>query len=1313
MSFDQYEHRYSLRSDIEEFYNREDDYSELGPDDSASQIGRAITTEELRSIPRYREPPRDSVASQYAYPSASRPYSRLDYPTTPSSRRTSLRSSRLLTPTTFVPSRKDRVRYSWQSIHGDEPNRPRIHVIKIVSNTATASAGLPGGEAFGFAISPGGRRIAIYNSARLFILQTAALPVNVSQEYSLRRRPLAIEIVDEGGILAVLADEHTINVYDLSHHRVRRLKTFKPDFPTNAIALSPTGGLLAAAYEGGVEVFSLDPNALSTDRRAARSAKMDSLRFSDDGSTLLGTTTRVNASATVVISVPVFPSSDDNIPTHEELKEAWCTNMLEPINIMDSSHATFLREDSHMHNDMLFSWNGPEDAFGILNTQDLQYNNVDFPVTISPPLSTCGGLGAAVHSVPAIDERGDTIGMIVNDRTIRLYVVPHVQDEETKFEAHSIDHELDEEFGCPFSDIRWVRSPTNLPAPNRDPSQVSGRLVVVSPGGVVDSSIAEESVADIEGGRIILFDFDPQYAGQPGQTFTLTLGKAPPQTLDEQEMDVAQEVALVRRRTTNASHKIIQRTPTIGRAASTVNRSGSTRQQLYDRNGSPNGSIQQSPVERSGPNPFGRSRPGQSELSFQSQTLAEEEEPVDEVTDAIDEPFDGNNPRSVVSLLRAASAADSHRIQRFQERAAESQNARETGFLPLPEYTEEPNTPLPGRYRALAGLDQPKKVAKSTSSPMLTNGLAHSSSRDVLATQPSLDAIVAGPSNVAENGGSSLRTPQQAQGAFVPRGLQRAYSNAVSPISVRTNNLRTPPLTNHEFDAISPIQRNGTNSASPSGSLRTGTSNQNSNVSLRSAISPVMGGMASPRQPDDREERAYQERQQRGRHERERREWDRRERERLEHERQEREQREQEYRQEQQREQQERETQERQRREREAQQHEAREHERGQREHLQVEEEQPRRTRSTREEIEQRGRVDPRTQTQPPPLTRPMQSTGDGLGITRDTQSRLSNSNFAPVPVASESTSDLTGHTLSLHQTPSLHRTPSGPTLTTFAPPPDPTVNMPSAPNGLVRSQSMNNPFTRRNLPPHVLAMQDAFHSSNPQHVSSSLFPLNPHYRRHSAQPAGSVPHPVTGWYPPAPPSEGYTGRSSHGSRPSSAPPGTERSFGGGKKKRFGFGGRRTPRLEKRYYDDGTWEQGEGRNRGGASGQKLKMTLALPVGAVMNCADNSGARNLYVISVKGIGARLNRLPAAGVGDMVMATVKKGKPELRKKVMPAVVVRQSKPWRRADGIYLYFEDNAGVIVNPKGEMKGSAITGPVGKEAAELWPRIASNSGVVM
>lgn len=86
---------------------------------------------------------------------------------------------------------------------------------------------------------------------------------------------------------------------------------------------------------------------------------------------------------------------------------------------------------------------------------------------------------------------------------------------------------------------------------------------------------------------------------------------------------------------------------------------------------------------------------------------------------------------------------------------------------------------------------------------------------------------------------------------------------------------------------------------------------------------------------------------------------------------------------------------------------------------------------------------------------------------------------------------------------------------------------------------------------------------------------------------------------------------------------------------------------------------------------------------------------MYIIAVHGVGGRLNRLPAAAVGDMAVVTVKKGKPELRKKVMTAVVVRQRKPYRRKDGVVLYFEDNAGVIVNNKGEMKGT-ISSPIFK-----------------
>lgn len=47
------------------------------------------------------------------------------------------------------------------------------------------------------------------------------------------------------------------------------------------------------------------------------------------------------------------------------------------------------------------------------------------------------------------------------------------------------------------------------------------------------------------------------------------------------------------------------------------------------------------------------------------------------------------------------------------------------------------------------------------------------------------------------------------------------------------------------------------------------------------------------------------------------------------------------------------------------------------------------------------------------------------------------------------------------------------------------------------------------------------------------------------------------------------------------------------------------------------------------------------------------------------------------------------------------------------LFVHFSDNAGVIVNNKGEMKGSGIAGPVAKECSELWPRIAANAGAVV
>jgi len=65
------------------------------------------------------------------------------------------------------------------------------------------------------------------------------------------------------------------------------------------------------------------------------------------------------------------------------------------------------------------------------------------------------------------------------------------------------------------------------------------------------------------------------------------------------------------------------------------------------------------------------------------------------------------------------------------------------------------------------------------------------------------------------------------------------------------------------------------------------------------------------------------------------------------------------------------------------------------------------------------------------------------------------------------------------------------------------------------------------------------------------------------------------------------------------------------------------------------------------------------------------------------------------------------------MFPAVVIRQRRLFKRPDGMRLQFEDNAAVIMTPEGELKGTEIRGPVAKEAAERWPRVANLASIVL
>ncbi len=131
-------------------------------------------------------------------------------------------------------------------------------------------------------------------------------------------------------------------------------------------------------------------------------------------------------------------------------------------------------------------------------------------------------------------------------------------------------------------------------------------------------------------------------------------------------------------------------------------------------------------------------------------------------------------------------------------------------------------------------------------------------------------------------------------------------------------------------------------------------------------------------------------------------------------------------------------------------------------------------------------------------------------------------------------------------------------------------------------------------------------------------------------------------------------------------------------------------------------------------GIKANVTRALPVGAQIPTIDNSGAKVIKIVSVKNVKTIKGRTASAGVGDLVTASVVKGRPDMRNKVVHAIIVRQKKEYRRADGLHVKFEDNGAVVLkDEKGNPKGTIFKGPVAKEAVERWPAVGKVANIVL
>ncbi|MFH1210920.1 MAG: 50S ribosomal protein L14 [archaeon] len=129
---------------------------------------------------------------------------------------------------------------------------------------------------------------------------------------------------------------------------------------------------------------------------------------------------------------------------------------------------------------------------------------------------------------------------------------------------------------------------------------------------------------------------------------------------------------------------------------------------------------------------------------------------------------------------------------------------------------------------------------------------------------------------------------------------------------------------------------------------------------------------------------------------------------------------------------------------------------------------------------------------------------------------------------------------------------------------------------------------------------------------------------------------------------------------------------------------------------------------------KAKITKGLQHGSLIETCDNSGAKIVKLISVKGSKTVKNRIPKGGIGDLILVSVVSGKPDIRKQVVPAIIVRQKKEYRRMDGTRVKFEDNAVVVLkDDKGTPKGTIFKGAIAKEATSRWPALAKVAKIVV
>ena len=432
------------------------------------------------------------------------------------------------------------------------------------------------------------------------MLDASSDTIEVKRELKTVRRPLSASVTDDGSLLAVLSSKYQANIYALSPDSpVKHLQVIVLDNPPRSIALAHEGTGLAAAWAGGIEVFSLAHNALSTDRRAVRSEAVDSLMFSGDGSMLIGSSHDLEEPNAVVITAPFYTENDPNITSREIHSRMWTTQILFPQISSTVSHVALLPGHTEGDTNWLFAYDHTLMTYRASRTDDTRSgvayflsppteDRFEFPQPcIAPTATACGTLAAAgfaeyglcVYGVPERLDISPDMGSVVdrNDEKARSRVAltsatGHIEplmayspsvsgsSEMIDMEEEGLSGKVDwrqslfvksKSIRCidGFTSARWVENSEDYPCEFPDK-----RLIVTAPAGVnkFADDLGEENMP-VDGSRICLLDFNYGPSTHENREFTIEVGDNEAELLTEQLGNIEIEVAMERRRTVRAT----------------------------------------------------------------------------------------------------------------------------------------------------------------------------------------------------------------------------------------------------------------------------------------------------------------------------------------------------------------------------------------------------------------------------------------------------------------------------------------------------------------------------------------------------------------------------------------------------------------------------------------------------------------------------------------------------------------------------------------------------------------------------------------